>query len=274
VFYRYTQAGARIPVDLEGLYQDETLFLLGGSPTLKDLDLELLLQAGVVTMGMNNVPTVFKPSLWLCADKPQCFSPHIYTAPEIMKFNMISRRDLIVPGTQKRLRQCPSMFFFGARESGFTFNNFLDPAHDLVWWRSVFPMALQLAFRLGFRKVFLVGCGFHMPKEKGEQYAWNTELTKDQAQYSQNTYNRDLQRLKALKRTFDRGRFEVKSSTPGSKAHGILDYVPLERAVELALAGKPGAADTTRLWHSSEFTQRAKEAEAAAEKAKQEAVAV
>jgi hypothetical protein len=210
-------------------------------------------------MGMNNVPCVFKPSLWICADKPQCFSSHIYVSPEIMKFNMISRRELLVPDTELKLRQCPSMFFFGA-SGGFTFANFLDPSRDLVWWRSVFPMAIQLAFRLGFRRVFLVGCGFHMAKEKGKQYAWETKLTKDQAQYSQNTYNLDLGRLRSLKPTFHRAGFEVISSTPGSKAHGVLDYVSLERAVELSLSEKPAVADTSRLWHSSEFTRKAEEA--------------
>jgi len=257
MFYRFTQAGGRIPVDLEGLYQNETLFLLGGSPKLKDMPLDLLRQPGVVTLGMNNVPCVFKPNLWICADKPQCFSPHIYLSPEIMKFNMISRRELVIPGTELKIRPAPSMFFFGAQASHFTFANFLDPHRDLVWWRSVFPMALQLAYRLGFRRVFLVGCGFAMPKQPGNQYAWNTNLTEDQAQYSQNTYNRDIQRLGSLKPTFRRAGFQVVSSTPDSNAHGILDYVPLEQAVAAALGNKPGVADTTTLWHSSEFKEKA-----------------
>jgi hypothetical protein len=272
VFYRFTQAGARIPVDLEGLYQDETLFLLGGSPTLKDLPLELLTKSGVITMGMNNVPCVFRPRLWLCADKPQCFSPHIYTDPGITKFNMISRRELVVPGTDKKVRQCPAMYFFGATESAFNFQNFLDPARDLVWWRSVFPMAIQLAYRLGFRRIFLAGCGFFMPKEKGNQYAWDTKLTNDQAQYSQNTYNRDLHRIRSLQHTFKRAGLQLISSTPNSKAHGILDYVPLEQAVELALQAKPATADTTTLWHSSEFTKKAEDAKKA--QAQPEPVAV
>lgn len=252
MFYRYTRSGARIPIDLEGSYEGESLFLLGGSPKLKELPLDLLRQSGIVTLGMNNVPCVFKTTLWLSADKPHCFSPQIYASPEILKFNMISRRDVLIPGLGKKVRECANMLFFGATDK-FTYRNFLEPHRDLVWWRSVFPMALQLAWRLGFRKVFLVGCGFSMTKKKGEQYAWSTGLTADQAQYSQNTYNRDVDRLRHLKPIFDRHGFEVVSSTPGSKAHGLLPYVPLEQAVERVLAGKPGQVDTAGLMHSSEL---------------------
>jgi hypothetical protein len=258
VFYRYTKAGARIPVDLEGMFDGETLFLLGGSPSLRNLPLELLRKPGVITLGMNNVPCFFpRPTLWICADKPLCFSSHIFTSPEIMKFTMISRRGLEVPDTGGRLiMDCPNMLFYGAHEN-FNFENFLDPSRDMAWWRSVFPIALQTAFRLGFRKVFLVGCGFHMEKKKGEQYAWSTSLTADQAQYSHNTYSKDVNRLRALLPTFARKGFKVLSSTPRSRANAFLTYVPLEEAVNEALKGKPAAADTSTLLHSSELRHAA-----------------
>jgi hypothetical protein len=267
VFYRYSKAGARTPVDLDGLYQGETLFLLGGSPSLRNLNLEALRRPGVVTLGMNNVPCFFpRPNLWICADKPLCFSPHIFTSPEITKFTMISRRGLEVPDTGgRRIMDCPNMYFFGASEK-FTFENFLDPGRDLVWWRSVFPMALQLAYKLGFRKIFLVGCGFHMNKAKGEQYAWKTKLTDDQAQYSHNTYSRDVDRLKALLPTFAERGLQVLSSTPRSRANAFLTYVPLEEAVAEALKGKPVQSDTSTLIHSSELKNLAKQQAEAAER--------
>lgn len=253
MFYRYTKSGARIPVDMDGLYENESVFLLGGSPKLRELPLELLRKPGIVTLAVNNVPCYFeRPNLWVCADKPHCFSPHIYSDPAITKFTMISRREIEVPGTGTKIRQFPNMYFFGARE-GFNFRNFLDPHRDLVWWRSVFPIALQLAFRLGFRTVYLAGCSFNMNKSPGQQYAWKTNLTADQAQYSHNTYNRDLARLVELKPTFDRKSFDLVSCTPDSRAHGTLSYLPLEKAVERVLASKPNPANTETLLHSSEL---------------------
>jgi hypothetical protein len=265
MFYRYTKAGARIPVDLDGMYDGETLFLLGGSPRLRELPLDLLRQPGVVTLGMNNVPCFFpRPNLWVCADKPLCFSPHIFTSPEITKFTMISRRGLEVPETGgRRIMDCPNVLFFGAHDK-FTFKNFLDPNRDLVWWRSVFPIALQLAWHLGFKKVYLVGCGFNMDKAEGKQYAWDTKLTADQAQYSHNTYSRDVDRLRALLPTFARKGFEVVSSTPQSRANEFLSYVPLAQAVEESLRGKAVPADTSMLVHSSQLRNlAAKQAEGA-----------
>jgi len=252
VFYRYTQSGARAAVDLDGLYAGESLFLLGGSPDLNDLPLDLLKNPGVITMGMNNVPCVFKPNLWICADKPHCFSPHIYASPEITKFTPISRCEAVVPGTAKKVRQFPSFFFFGTTEK-FTYQNFLDPHRDLVWWLSVFPMALQLAHRLGFSRVFLVGCSFRMSKKPGEQYAWSTKLTEDQAQYSRNTYSRDVDRIKGLLPTFQRKKFCLVSCTPDSATHGLIPYVPLAEAVAEVTEAKPQIADTTTLLHSSEL---------------------
>lgn len=254
MFYRYTKAACRIPVDLDGTYDGETLFLLGGSPSLRNMPLDLLRKPGIVTLGMNNVPCFFeRPNLWVCADKPLCFSPHIFTSPEITKFTMISRRGLEVPDTGgRRIMDCPNVYFFGASEN-FTYQNFLDPARDLVWWRSVFPMALQLAWRLGFRRVYLVGCGFHMNKASGQQYAWSTKLTDDQAQYSHNTYSRDVDRLRNLLPTFSRKGFELLSCTPRSRANEFLTYVPLPEAVQEALRGKPVPADTSTLIHSSEL---------------------
>jgi hypothetical protein len=252
VFYRYTKAGARIAVDMDGLYEGEDLFLLGGSPTLNDLPLDLLRKPGVITMGMNNVPCVFMPNLWIGADKPDCFSPHIHASPEVTKFTMITRRDLIVPGTGKKVREFPSFFFFGAHDK-FTFENFLDPARDLAWWRSTFPMALQLAHRLGFKRVFLVGCGFNMNKTPGKQYAWSTGLSEEQAQYSANTYSRDVARVKGLLPTFQRKSFYLVSCTPGSEVNSLIPYVPLAKAVDEVTSAKPSVADTNKLIHSSEL---------------------
>lgn len=257
MFYRYTKAGARISVDLEGLYEGETVFLLGGNPQLKELPLELLRQPGIVTLAMNNAPCVFeRPTLWVTADRPECFSPHIYSCAETQKFAMISRRDIEVPQTGKKMRDFPSMYFYGANDS-VTYENFLAPGRDMVWWRSVFPIALQLAHRLGFKRVFLVGCGFSMSQEPGKQYAWNTSLSPEQAQYSQGTYNKDLDRMRHLQPVFSRGGFVVTSSTPNSKANPIFGYTPLEEAVRLALEGKPRKSDTKALLHSSQLREMA-----------------
>jgi len=254
MFYRFTQSGARIAIDLDGLYRDQALFLLGGAPSLADQPLHLLRQEGVVSMAMNNVPYVFsRPNLWVALDKPVCFSPHVYLDPSITKFTMISRRNEPVSDTGKTVSQCPNLFMFGASENVHP-KNFLKPGRDFVWWKSVFPVALQVAWRLGFRTVYLAGCGFHMQPKS--QYAWETTLTDEQRSWSQRTYDDDLGRLEKLLPAFKTEGFRVVSCTEGSRANAILDYLPLEEAVDRVTSALPTHAVSKELRHSSEASKK------------------
>ena len=259
MFYRFTKSGARVAVDLAGAYDGETVFILGGSPKLRDA-IEDLSRPGVVTLAMNNVPTVFpRPTLWIGADKPACFAPSIYHDPAIQKFTIISRSNETVgvdEPTRRLVRECPNVLFFGTRED-VRVRDFLAPTRHLAWWSSVFPLALQLAWKLGFRRAVLVGCDFSMPRH--DQYAWPTALTGSQRDYSQRTYDADVGRLSALAPHFRRHGYEVVSATPGSRANEVLDVVRLRDEVRRAVEGRdPSTADTMKLAHSSELAPGAR----------------
>jgi hypothetical protein len=233
-------------VDLDGFYQDQSLFIVGGGPSLADVDLDPLRRPGVITLGLNNTPLVFKPNLWLGADEPSCFSPHLYALPEVTKLMPLGREEKLVGG--KLLREHPSCLFFGVNP-GFKPSSFLTPNRDLVWWQSVFPMALQLAHRLGFREVFLVGCDLSY----GGSYAWESKADAKQAQYSQRTYDDDVARLGDLVPVFEAAGFGVTSCTPGSAAHAAgVPYAPLEEVVD-SITVEP--ADPRTLTHSSELVE-------------------
>ena len=121
----------------------------------------------------------------------------------------------------------------------------------LAWWGSVFPLALQIAWRLGFYRVVLVGCSFKGGVGR-PLYAWETALTPDQVSHSLTTYLDDLKRLHSLKPTFLETGFNVVSATPESLANGLLDYLPLEEAVANAMGGVPAEPEPTTLAHSSD----------------------
>jgi len=255
VLYRFTKAGARIAVDLEGIHQGGTLFLLGGSPQLKSLLLDLLTQPGVFTLALNNVPLVFpRPTFWLGADRAECFSPHVW-ALDYLKFSPLSRREVVIPGAGQACREAPGALFFGTTDFP-PLDNFLDHRGTFGWYRSVFPLGLQLAHYLGFRRVLLVGCGFDNSLTASERYAWPTDLTKDQAAYSQATYDRDVERLRQLVPVFKRGGFEVVSCTPVSQANDVLPYKKLVDAVAEALLDAPPQASPSDLVHSSRLQEK------------------
>jgi len=233
VFYRFV-GGARVAVDMDGLYQNVPLFLLGGGPELN------LAPAGLrhhATLGMNNTPLTRKPNLWVGLDKPHCFDPSIYHDPTITKFTMITRRDLKSDGVE--LRDLANVYFFGTYSP--KEQDFLAPHRDIVWWKSVFPAALQLAHRLGFAPVYLVGCGFH----GGGKYAHGAHLT-DPAEiaWTSKTYDQDIDRLKRMAPLL---RDWLVSCTEGSRANEILSYVPLSEA----LARHTNDRTTAPLLHSS-----------------------
>jgi len=79
------------PVDLENLFfsnagQGSTAFLVCSGPSLKDMDLSLLRQRGIVTMGVNNSWSMFRPDLWVAVDPPGSFCDGGWKDPGIMKF--------------------------------------------------------------------------------------------------------------------------------------------------------------------------------------------
>jgi len=254
VFYRYTKGAARMACDLDGLYEGQDLYLLGGAPILKHLPLDQLRKPGIVTLAVNNVPYVFpKPRLWLALDKPVCFSPHVYMDPSITKFTTISRRDMRVYEEGPKVWQCPNLFMFGTK-TDFTVQDFLRQDRDLVWWKSVFPCALQLAWRLGFKRIHLVGCSFELSESK-KHYAWQTDNDDNEKNWSQRTYSNDLNRIRGLLPTFKKHGFELISCTPDSAANDLLPYVQLDSAVQATLSKLPRPADTMTLRHSSKASQ-------------------
>lgn len=225
MFYRFTRTDVRLPIDLDSLYEGESVFIVGGSPEAQVFGqhVEAVRDNALPmhVMAINNAGTVVRPTIWVGGDKPACYSESILVNPTIMKFGIISRRKELVSG--RRWCQWPNTYFFGTTDK-FSYHNFLHRHRDLVWWKNTFFIALQLAYRLGFRTAYLVGCGFKMDPKK--QYAWETELDEEEVKWNQRLYNTSVQQLKALQPHFLKQGFKVYSSTEQSEANGVLEYKP------------------------------------------------
>ena len=247
MFYRYTKNNLRLPIDLDDLFQDEACFIAGGAPSLGEFA-DLLEHPRPHILAINNAATVVPATMWVGGDKPDCYSRSILCDPTLLKFTLISRRDYDVEGFPWRRR--PNTFFFGTQD-GFNPRNFLERNRDLCWWKNTFFIALQLAYRLGFRTVYLVGCGFVM--ENDAQYAWETKLDGEEVKWNQRLYENSVNRLEELKPTFDKKGFKVISCTPESRANGVLEYRdPLEVLAEFK--AKIPEAETLSLPHSSKVS--------------------
>lgn len=249
MYYRYTKSGLRIPVDLDGLYDGGAIFIAGGAPSLgEELNLHRLAQSGLNVLALNNTATLLESSnnLWLGGDKPRCYSKRILKDPRMLKFAVISRKNEEIDGTV--WRDMPSTLFFGTCDK-FNEQNFLMPHRDFVWWKNTFYIALQLVYRLGFRKVYLVGCSFRISSEK--QYSYDAKLTGPETEWNQRVYEKTVGKMKRLKPAFEAGGLEVISATPDSLLNDDFETIAFDDAIDDALENFPAEYRLEDCVHSS-----------------------
>ena len=246
MFFRYDK-GCRIPVDLDGMFSG-SCFIAGGAPSLLKENLELLKQPGIPVLSMNNTASRVPTDFWLGLDKPVCYSPRILLNPKIMKFTMISRRNLAI--NENKMMDLPNMYFFGAHEK-FNIHNFLEPSRDFWWAKNIFPVSLQIAYRLGFRRIYLIGCEFKITKES--QYSYETSLNDYQVNYNQRLYNKTIEDMKLAKPYFKEKDFEIISCTPHSSLNEFYPTMSFEDVVKEMLKDFPKDYNTSKCVHSSEL---------------------
>ncbi len=257
MFLRCLQDGRIVPVQLENLWEGQSLFIIAGSPTIKALPLGLLQQRGIITMGINNASEVVKTNLWVANDQPACFyepvteKSRILQDASIMKFVNYGKREFQYKG--KPWKYLSNLFFFGVNENYFNANNFCNPHRDILWWKNTFFTALQLAWRLGFKKIYLVGAEFKISETN--QYAWESKLSKEEIQKNNNLYNQTIQTMKNLKSTFEKNNFKIFNTCLTSSLINDWGYTDFEVAIKEALDDFPEKIDTTLLPHASKFAE-------------------
>ena len=231
-------------VSIDGLYRDQSLFILFGGPSLAKMDLSALSQPGIMTMGVNNSPKIYRPKLWVSGDTPSHFMVSIWKDPTITKFASNGKSDIGEGNkifdnnrwqtTETMVRDCPGVVFYGL-SSKWNPDTFLT--EKCVSWgnhgrrcecgfekseadkkkfktcpkcgeskwgtRSVFLIALKIAYVLGFRTVYLVGCDFRM-EEGVQNYAWDQDRARGAIRNNNKTYGRLNERCDKLRPIFEK----------------------------------------------------------------------
>lgn len=182
------------PAGLANVWLGEDLFIVLSGPSLKTLPLDKLHQRGVVTLAVNNAACVYRPTFWTHVDPAEKFHEAIWHDPGIIKlvpqrrFSQEIRveKDGELAKTGKRVADCPSVFGF---KHGATFDPLTYLTSDFVCLGNnkkahlkngrphninvMFPL-FRLAYYLGFRRVYLLGCDFKMPRH-GPVYAFDED---------------------------------------------------------------------------------------------------
>lgn len=245
MFYRYTPNNVRLACDLDDLFLGGECVITGGAPCLQAIAEKMNNTRGIPILAINNSAVTVRPTMWVGGDKPICIDDSILMDSTIMKFAVTAKRHFDVGG--KPWYSWANTFFFGTKE-GFNKNNFLNRNRDLAWWKNTFFIAIQLAYRLGFRTVYLAGCGFKI--EKNEQYAWETKLDDSEVEKNARLYRGSTYTLKSLLPHFEKRGFKVVSITQDSLANEFLEYEDAASVIE-RLSKKLPPVDTARLPHSS-----------------------
>ncbi len=242
MFFRY-DGEIRKSMDLDNVFSG-ACFLLGGSPCLMDSKDKIANQP-IIKMAMNNAATIVRPDLWVGADISKNYSTSVLVDPGVMKFTYISRRDNQVNG--RKWKEMPNTYFMSSKQT--KPNEFFLRGRDFSWDKNVFVLAIQLAYRLGFRKVYLLGCSFKIAQDK--QYCYETRLDKAQVEYNQKTYNVAIRQVRSLLGPAKDAGFEIISCTTDSKINEIVPFIDLDQALRDELSTIP-AHDTVNCDHPKE----------------------
>lgn len=237
------------PTDMHGLLGGAAVFLIAGGPSFNEIDLDLLDQAGCLTMGLNNSPKNFRPDYWISVDEPSHFLRSIWLDPKIVKFVRSEHRNKELLDSEVRIRgktkvdECPSIVFYESNLN-FKVSSFLiEPS--ISWGgdassvgRSVMLAALKTLYHLGAGHVFLLGVDFQMSSEY--TYHFPQERSKSSVDGNRKSYHRLAKIFEELHPLFEAENFHVWNCNQDSHLKAF-PFLPFEDAIAFARSRLPSA---------------------------------
>lgn len=182
MFYRLHSDGVAQPVDLRGVFGGTTrtgCWLIGGGPSLGDLPVEAIAASPLPRFAVNLAGhRLLRPTFWTSYDPTARFQRSIYLDPGILKFVHRCRAMDLVPGTTFKVCDSPATLCFD-RDPHRGYHDFLsaapaaprtgdpaascdraaaNPAGGVTDWQDSLVQAIDIAWRLGFRTLYLAGC--------------------------------------------------------------------------------------------------------------------
>lgn len=248
-----TNRRERAALGLRDQFLGHSVFLIGGGPSLKQVDLTKLQQPGIILAAMNNVATVIRPHLWFSVDMPRNFHETIWRDPGIMKFTMdkyISKGSPIDAWDETskqyvhsglKVNECPNVWGFDHRH-GWDAELFFDDAvptwgpndvdpHPSGKNNTVMLPTLWLLYWLGFRVIYLLGCDFRLGDGN---YAFDEQCKPTNA----NLLPWIARRLKELRPYAEAKGLQILNATEGSALEAF-DRISLDKALEATLKTWP-----------------------------------
>jgi hypothetical protein len=134
-------------------------WLIGGGPSLSRLPCSDIARSPAPKMAVNLAGTrLIRPDFWTAYDPSIRFHRSLYLDAGVVKFLPRHRAMDVVPETTFKVCECPQTYFFD-RDPRRGYHDFLSPsAAGVVDWADSLVQAIDILYRLGFRRIFLAGC--------------------------------------------------------------------------------------------------------------------
>lgn len=223
---------------LRDIYCGYQAFLLCGGPSLAAMNLDRLSQRGILTMGVNNSPAVYRPHLWTHIDAPGRFIPQLWLDATVWKFSQywhhdhrirIRNEEGGIVDSQLEVQQCPATFYYHGDEQFDALSFLRSPTFSVGLpgaggCRSVMLVALKLLYVLGVRTAYLLGCDFRM-QQGAANYAFPQERPPSTVDSNNRSYGVLNERFTALRPHFEDHGLHVYNCTPES---GLKSFEAME----------------------------------------------
>lgn len=234
---------------LRDIWRGSAGFLVCSGPSLRNVDVSLLRQRGVVSLGINNAAAFAHTRAFTCSDPPYKFHHGIWLDPTVMKLVPVPKlkeriRAKLPDGTfkwtQYTVADCPNVYaydrsvewhsedFFTSTAATWGANQKFAEANNVPKQLFTFYLGLRLMHYLGVRRVYLLGVDFHMTPEN--KYAWPDSRQRGVVGGNNNQYRNAIIRLKQLEPVFARHNFRLYNCNPDS-ALTLFPYVPYDEAL-------------------------------------------
>ncbi|QDT33626.1 motility associated factor glycosyltransferase family protein [Thalassoglobus polymorphus] len=176
MFFRLRTDGTQVPINIQNMYAGPTsssCWIIGGGPSLNSLPIDAIQNSPSPKFAINLAGSqLLRPTFWTSYDPTARFHRSIYMDPSVIKFVHRCRSMNLVPESTFKVCESPSTVFFDRnRDTGFS--GFPDASLPRITdWQDSMIQAIHIAYRLGFRKLYLAGCEMVItPSESFQQRA-------------------------------------------------------------------------------------------------------
>lgn len=162
MFYRRATDGTRLQVPLENQYAGPVAtpcWLIGAGPSLSKLDLDEISRSPASRFGVNLAGSgLIRPDLWTSYDPTVRFHRSIYLDSSVIKFVHESRAMDLIPETTYKVCDAPNLYLIDRTQTR-GFHEFPGQSDSPITdWQDSLIQAIDIAYRLGFRELYLTGC--------------------------------------------------------------------------------------------------------------------